>query len=208
MRHKIYGLYDEDNNLRYIGYTSVSLKKRLQRHIARARVKATPNNHRIAWIRGLAAKGKKPKIGLIMSYGTKEKAFEAEIDFIAFYQKQGVPLTNSCSGGKGAPGYKWTEEDYKRKVKQVDQYSQKGELIATYFSLSEAAEAITGDRKKNSKISSVCRGKRRIAFKYIWRFTGDAFDKYPTTIDYQAQFTPERRAKMSKFMLGNQRGKK
>ena len=94
---------------------------------------------------------------------------------------------NKC-GRKSAKGYMWLyEKDYDRNkkykhqkdksFKKVSQYDESGKLIKIYDSGCDA-EKETGISRK--LISSVCHGCKRVAGGYIWRLTGDPFDKYET----------------------------
>lgn len=60
--------------------------------------------------------------------------------------------------------------------KVVCQYDECGTYLNTFNSAVEA-ENITGVPKK--LISAVCHGGKRAAYGYIWRFSGDDFNKYP-----------------------------
>jgi hypothetical protein len=182
MVYKIYGLYDE-GTLRYVGCTSQSLVYRLQQHNSVANKAKGKQCYRICWIKSMQLRGKPIIIKLLASFNTRQEMYKAEVDWIAQTRLDGADLVNTCTGGKGSNGHKWKSEDYEKHSLKVKQYSLKGELIAVHNSLSDAAELITGDRKKNTKLSLACRGSRgrRTAFGYIWRYINDAFNKYPTT---------------------------
>ena len=57
------------------------------------------------------------------------------------------------------------ENNYKRKCIQKD---MRGNIIAKYNSLSEAAKAVGGH---DSHIADVCRGKRKTTCGYYWEYT-------------------------------------
>lgn len=61
--------------------------------------------------------------------------------------------------------------------KAVRQYTLNGELLNTYNSISEAAAA---NNTNVGQISNCCSGKVTNAGGCVWRFEGDAFDKYTT----------------------------
>lgn len=65
-------------------------------------------------------------------------------------------------------------KENKRK-KKVYQYSEKGELIKVWDSISEAARA---NNITTAGIVNCCTGKRPRSGRCIWRYEGDAFDKY------------------------------
>ena len=53
--------------------------------------------------------------------------------------------------------------------KKVIQFDMQGNQIAEYESASEATEKIIGKRI-GSLISMVCRGERKTAYGYIWKY--------------------------------------
>ena len=65
--------------------------------------------------------------------------------------------------------YHWNHNN-----KPVNQFSLAGEYIMTYGSAFEAAKALgkitTSSNGAAAHISSVCHGKRKTAYGYIWRF--------------------------------------
>ena len=62
------------------------------------------------------------------------------------------------------------------KLAPIDQYSKKGEFIKSFNSAIEAANSVNSDN--SSHILECCNGKLYTAFKYVWRYKGDSFDKY------------------------------
>jgi len=85
---------------------------------------------------------------------------------------------------KTAGGYVWRfkgdsfsleyENPAKNLRKKVDQYNKKGELIATYNSVSKACD-ITSIPSGN--ISRCCNKNLKTAGGYVWRFENDLFEK-------------------------------
>jgi hypothetical protein len=66
--------------------------------------------------------------------------------------------------------------------RKVVQYSLDGVYIASFISSNHAYRAVTGRNDyKGSHILSCCKGKKRFAYGYVWRFEGDPFDKYRLT---------------------------
>ena len=64
-----------------------------------------------------------------------------------------------------------------KKKKAVDMYSRNGKYISTFSSLNDAA-CMTDILY--TKIGAACRGEQMTAGGYVWRFHGQAFDKFPT----------------------------
>lgn len=62
-----------------------------------------------------------------------------------------------------------------KRIKKVYQYSEKGELIKVWNSISEAARA---NNITTAGIVNCCTGKRPRSGGCIWRYEGDDFDKY------------------------------
>ena len=178
-KYKLYALLD-DSGIRYIGLTIQPLHKRLSGHLVSCRQAfkhKKARHHRHCWIKSLLDQGLKPKILLLSEYDTVEEVKQAEIKAIKSYPN----LVNSTAGGDGVTNYKFSEEILEKFRHKVDQYDKNGNFIATYKSISDAAFAITGDRKNNSKICQVTKGKsgRRSFYGYVWRKHGEPFDLYP-----------------------------
>ncbi len=52
--------------------------------------------------------------------------------------------------------------------REVDQYTLDGELVAHYYSTTEAAKVFNGD---SSNISAACRGVSKTAYGYVWKYS-------------------------------------
>ncbi len=88
----------------------------------------------------------------------------------------------------------------KIKLCPICQYDLKGNLLNCWDSI-KAVESQLGFN--NSKITAVAKGNygRRTAYGYVWRYSKDSFDKYPTTNQYN--FTEEQRNHLSEIHKGN-----
>lgn len=99
--YKIYTLHDPDTMaVRYVGFTSKTLEKRLARHVAASK---NERNHRANWIRSLVSVGKRPAI-LLVEGVSLENWQERERFWILHFRSIGCSLVNSCEGGKGIIG--------------------------------------------------------------------------------------------------------
>lgn len=99
--YKIYTLHDPDTMaVRYVGFTSKTLTKRLASHIAAAKYKFSETSHRINWIRSLLLNGKSPTI-LLVETVSSENWKSREKFWISHFRKNKCHLTNSCDGGDG-----------------------------------------------------------------------------------------------------------
>lgn len=99
--YKIYTLHDPDTMaVRYVGFTSKTLEKRLNGHIYAARFMLSDTSHRMNWIRSILNSDKIPVIKLveIVSEGIWQ---ERERFWISHFRSIGCDLTNSCDGGIG-----------------------------------------------------------------------------------------------------------
>ena len=163
----VYGLYDSNDNLFYIGKTTEDrLVKRLTEHRCRANQK---DNQKIYnKIRKLLREGTEIKIKQLFSFGTEKEQTEKEIELIALYgrkTRRGGILYNTTDGGEGTVGYIYSKETRakmsKAKVgntinlgrkrpdmidkfsKTVYMYGEDGKMIGEYSS-HRIAEAETG----------------------------------------------------------------
>ena len=101
----IYCLEDPITGLiRYIGYTTSTLKNRLRMHINSCRTSVREQRtHRAKWINKLLKQGVKPLIRVLIECA-KDKVNELEKLFIAHY-KQFCRLVNGSKGGDGSLGH-------------------------------------------------------------------------------------------------------
>jgi len=105
----VYGLTEPGMDLvRYVGYAA-DLKRRLREHLCEASKQG--HTHRLHWLRGLLAAGKKPGI-VILEKTTKELCKEREIHWISELKSKNR-LTNSTDGGDGMLN---PPEDLRRRI--------------------------------------------------------------------------------------------
>ena len=122
MNYKIYALIDNlTNEIRYIGYTSKSLDKRLKSHIYDCN---RTKSHKTNWINSLLSKGFKPIIKQIDETDDINKCLEMEVYHISLYDN----LTNSTSGGESSKTYRKDvlikmSENRKGKYKGLDHWN-------------------------------------------------------------------------------------
>lgn len=100
----IYGLCDpETGELRYVGKTSGTIRKRMVSHVGAARLK-TDKRHSLHWIKSILDAGQMPDIFEIEIVPAGGDWQEAEMFWIAMFRSLGARLTNSTLGGDGALG--------------------------------------------------------------------------------------------------------
>ena len=100
MIYKIYALIDPlTDEIRYIGYTSKSLEKRLKSHIYDCN---RTKSHKTNWINSLLNKGLKPIIKQLNETNEIKVCLDMEVYYISLYDN----LTNSTSGGETSKTYR------------------------------------------------------------------------------------------------------
>ena len=112
----IYGLYNEFDQIRYVGLTKNPLNIRYNQHIRSAKnyIDKDESSHCLRWIRSMLKKGLTPTIKLITIVpGNGE---DAERFYIAYYKMLGANLTNLTNGGDGTIGYTRSDETNKKSV--------------------------------------------------------------------------------------------
>jgi len=140
---KIYKLIDpETNDIKYIGKTKESLKKRLSGHITKA--KKSRISHVSCWIYSLLEKNKKPLIELIEEC---ENWIEREQYFISIYPN----LCNHSIGGEsGTLGYKMSLE-HKEKISNSLKGKSRTEITKLKISNSHKGKILSDSTKEKIK---------------------------------------------------------
>lgn len=111
--YKIYKLIDPTSlEIRYIGRTKETLKRRLSKHLRDSKLQ---KSHKSNWIQFLLKNDLKPFIEIIETdIKSIDEANKLEIYYIKLYKEKGYNLTNSTDGGGGAMGFKHSEEAIKK----------------------------------------------------------------------------------------------
>lgn len=99
----VYALVGSISGIRYVGKTTVGMRKRLNQHIAAAR--RGEKTHRSDWIRSELASGGTIEIRLLEKT-TCDKWEECERSWIAYCRW--FDLTNATAGGEGLHGHKFS----------------------------------------------------------------------------------------------------
>jgi hypothetical protein len=189
----IYTLEDPiTNEIKYVGVTIRSLKKRLYDHCSNYYLKNS--NHKTAtWIKSLRVNNLKPIIKLLAIVDDVDK-YKKEIFYISLLKSLGFNLKNHTEGGSGGvfvkrKPTKHTEETKKRisnankrphspewiknaadsHCKPIIKLDLNNNFIKVYKSATEAALEL-GDISKKKNISSVLRGVRKSAYGFKWKF--------------------------------------
>lgn len=111
--YKIYKLIDPISlEIRYIGRTKETLKRRLSKHVRDSKIQ---KSHKSNWVQFLLKNNLKPLIEIIEAdIKNLEEANKLEMYYIKLYKEEGYNLTNSTDGGGGAIGFKHSEEAIKK----------------------------------------------------------------------------------------------
>jgi len=175
----IYTLTDPlTHEIKYVGYTSKSLKQRLSSHITSAVNENKTHNHR--WVNKTIKEGRKPLITLVDEVPAEDWSFW-EIYWIDQIRQWGFSLNNHCKGGLGCLGWKHSEKHLETVRKPVLMYSYYGVFLKTFPSIVEATNE-TGCKD----ISYACNGKLISSGGYAWRFKTS--DNFPKTIKIKHKY--------------------
>ncbi len=214
---KIYGLVCPfSGDIRYIGKTSQTLRRRLTNHLAEARNKS--NCHRQRWLRLCLEAKKIPQIFLLeeVEYGASWQ--EREIAWIAKAREIGLDLTNQTSGGEGV--HLDCPEAIARHKKNLAAAMAKVRERPSYREAKKAAQkrawvdyrdsmlsAITSPaaKRKQSKSKKAAWAKPDVRARMMNRWTPEARAKQSAAIrgrhqKIQDAMTPEVRAKQAETL--------
>lgn len=173
----IYLICNYINDYKYVGQTRVSVDSRWKQHkysyknkqnivLYKAFNKYGVDNFEVKTIEEVFADTEKDLI---------IKLNEREIYYISLYDCQLPNGYNMTRGGDSIREYNEVP---------VDAYDASGKLIHSFNGIVEASKFI-GYNYESSNISLCCKGKRRYAFGYIWRYHTDDFDKFPSDVTQQ-----------------------
>ena len=90
-------------------------------------------------------------------------------------------------------------ENFKKidRYRNIDVYSLDGEYIKTVYGFGGCKEFLNNfSGNVGSSVSNVCYGKRKTAYGYVWRFSGDSFEK-----EYVRRKSDGKRLKIIKYDL-------
>ena len=127
------------------------------------------------------------KVQILFKKLSWREAIKKEIELITFYGRRDLgtgTLCNLTKGGEGVVGNKLNKKQLEahrlqsigRKLskeaklklsKSVEQYSKEGIILNTFTSMKEAHEKTSVNSRG---ISEVCRGNRKTAGGYIWKY--------------------------------------
>lgn len=141
----MYNIYTLSNpitgEIRYVGFTSQLLRKRLASHLLEARKDRKKNTYKNNWIRSLLKQEITPKIELI-------DVIESNLDFwerywISQFRTWGYNLVNLTGGGRiGRLGLTNSDRHRLAHSKPVYQYTLGGIFVKEFVSQSQAAQEL------------------------------------------------------------------
>ncbi|MCW2228111.1 hypothetical protein [Bradyrhizobium elkanii] len=155
----IYGLLDPvSQQLRYIGKTSGTTRRRRQAHISDVR-RGRTYIPRHKWIAGLLSCGREPEIFEIERVPKSEWA-EAEQFWIAYFRFVGCNLLNATDGGDGLCSYQHRSDTRakqsaaaKARYQRAGEREKTGAAVSAAFESPEARQNLRDGRKKVPRAS-------------------------------------------------------
>lgn len=174
-KFKAYVLVDPDTNIpRYIGITTRTLGQRFSGHLNDIYNRPDLNKHKTAWFKQLMKGGKMPIIKQIAEFDDEYSMKQFEIDYIAKYRDE-YHLINQTPGGDYVGFRAHSRESIlkKKTTRAVEQYNILGEKIAEYEIMEDIGRIFNLREKACSHITQCCKGIRRAAYGYVWRYKGD-----------------------------------
>ena len=174
---KAYVLIDPNTNIpRYVGITSKSIKVRFAGHMKDIYQRPELNPHKTAWFKKLMQGGQLPEIKQIAEFDNEADMKQFEKDYIKKYKEQ-YNLINQTPGGDYV-GFRAHDRSVilkKSTTRPIVQYNVLGEKIAEFEITEDVKREYNLKGKACSHITQCCRGKRKNAYGYIWRYKGDPF---------------------------------
>lgn len=174
-KYKAYVLIDPITLIpRYVGVTRRKIRTRYLGHLYDVKHRPDLNKHKTAWINKLHKGGLLSIIKQIAEFDSEEQMLEFEKDYILKY-KDKYKLINQTIGGEAVGFHAHSRENILKKTstRPIVQYNILGEKI-NEFPMTEDARRTLGlkSNKACSHITACCKGDRKHAYGYIWRYKG------------------------------------
>lgn len=207
-----YVLIDPNTNIpRYVGITTKTLHIRFLGHLRDIRNRPNLNPHKTNWFKKLFKEGKIPRIELVKECANLEELKQFEIDYIKKY-KDKYNLINMTPGGDWVGENAHTRETILKKstTRAVTQYNILGEKIADYEVMEDIMRAMDLREKACSHITQCCKGTRKYAYGYVWRYKdeplGDLSNINPRSLDlnYLVQYDINTGERLGEFQTAKE----
>ena len=163
----IYGLLDENGELRYVGKSVRPISKRLTSHLTPNALKQT--SHRVSWIKGMLSRGFKPTIIHIQTLNNHDDLCGAEKYWISYFRENGCRLVNMTDGGDGSFGCKQSLETIEKRASKLRGRKYPLKQIKGMLDYNNSNKVSIID--KNGKIfNSICEASKQTSIRpsVIW----------------------------------------
>lgn len=170
-----YVLVDPRTNMpRYVGITNRSLKARLAGHLNDIYNRPDLNKHKTAWFKQILLEGLMPRIEQIAELPSLKALKQFEIDYIK-ENREKYDLINQTPGGDWVGFNAHSRESIlkKKTTRAIVQYNILGEKIAEFEMTEDVARTYNMRPKACSHITQCCKGTRKQAYGYVWRYRGE-----------------------------------
>lgn len=170
-----YVLVDPNTNIpRYVGITTRTLSQRFAGHLRDVYNRPTLNPHKTNWFKSLLKGGKLPRIELVKECSSLEELKQFEIDYIKEHKEE-YNLINMTPGGDWVGEHAHDRDVILKRstTRAVVQYNILGEKIAEYEVMEDIGKELYLKEKACTHITQCCKGTRKYAYGYVWRYKGD-----------------------------------
>ena len=163
----VYALIDPiTEEIRYIGWTSAALKKRLYEHLYCSRRKRT---HKDSWLRFLTRLSVVPEIRVVQTVPVIS-GNEAERYWISYFRSIGCRLTNLTDGGEGILGHKRTLESKELSSRSLKAAWQRRRSSPQYSPPRPTEKSIGALRRSNeTRRGTVRSDETKAKMKLAWQ---------------------------------------
>lgn len=174
-KFKAYILIDPITEIpRYVGVTTRGINQRFSGHMNDINNRPELNKHKTSWFKKLLSGGKLPRIEQIAEFDNEQEMLDFEKEYIKLY-KEKYDLINQTDGGETISYNAYSRNTILKRtnIRPVVQYNVLGEKIAEYELIEDVRREFNLKDKACSHITGCCKGVRKHAYGYIWRYKDD-----------------------------------
>lgn len=169
-KHFVYGLVDPRNGeLRYVGKSSIGIKRPRVHQLARGRVGRTKKD---SWLKSMYSDGATvPSIIILRVCANDVEVLAHEVLLIALFRNAGFNLTNLTDGGDGSSGHKQSPETVAKRLSKTKGMKRTPEFCDAIRKrmlgkpFPPEAKEKQRIRRLGTTLSSECRMKMSLAHK-------------------------------------------